>query len=275
MQSVTTSDLLRAPLNLSPDWRYLFEAIIAPIEVIIRLRHDNELPTMSEGQIRPIIQEGFRAHARLREATRILDGLALKSWEVCLAVNRNTGPAFGLLTGMEHIFLTLNEPKRTAEFEWNRGHLVKAVKAFDEQPLLRALREAVTAERAIEFSPQGDDGAFGEQSPESFDASTGAAKPPKEPSDIATKAYRLYILRGMKQSEIAKELSKELGRSITQGQVSRFVSDATDWIKAGNVLPELPSLDTKPSAVDPDLIDLGQQGEHRVKRQRPRRSDED
>jgi hypothetical protein len=139
-------------LNLSPEWFYLFEVIAEPVRFVIRLRYNNELPAITMDRARHLVEESERVHARLREAMRILDGVALKTWSVCHLVNRQTDLMFSLLAGLEHIRRVIPEPKKTSDFERDRRLLVEQAKDFDPRPALMVLREAVTAERGIEFS---------------------------------------------------------------------------------------------------------------------------
>lgn len=90
----------------------------------------------------------------------------------------------------------------------------------------------------------------------------------RPPSDKARMAYRLYYLKGQKQDEIAKELSRHFGRNISQGSVSRYISGTSEWISAGNVLPELPSMTKKPTPMDPRELEQGRRLDGRVPRQR-------
>ncbi len=55
----------------------------------------------------------------------------------------------------------------------------------------------------------------------------------RPPPDRALKAYRLSLIKGETQAEIAKALQ------TNQGQVSRDITRVTDWVAAGNVLPDL------------------------------------
>ena len=99
----------------------------------------------------------------------------------------------------------------------------------------------------------------------------------KEPSKDAYKAYRLAVLQGKNQTEIAEILTAELRRPVTQGQVSRWIKKAKAWIKAGNVFPDLLEQDSSQpvKAMDPDILDRGARQDRRTKRQRDKRTDDD
>jgi hypothetical protein len=106
------------------------------------------------------------------------------------------------------------------------------------------------------------------------------ARPPqsrKEPSKDAIAAYRLKLLTGQTQTELAEQLTKELKRPIDQGTVSRWLRQVKVWLEAGNVLPDLTATPgTKPMPMDPERIELGERRDGRAKHQRGRRnSDQD
>lgn len=96
----------------------------------------------------------------------------------------------------------------------------------------------------------------------------------KQPPDDAIACYRLSIATGRGQRELAEVLSRELGRSIGQPAVSRWLKQVSAWLKAGNVLPDL-TADSGPkpkmAVMDPAKID---RGDGRKKATRPRRSDD-
>lgn len=109
----------------------------------------------------------------------------------------------------------------------------------------------------------------GEGGPDQKLSSVG--KPPKkavEPPKEAMKAYRMVLVTGRPQSEVAETLN------TNQGQISRWVKLTTTWIKAGNVLPDIEGLHAKPVSVDPKVIDMGLRQDRRTKRQRQRTSDD-
>jgi hypothetical protein len=110
--------------------------------------------------------------------------------------------------------------------------------------------------------------------PEMSQAAQGALK---SPPDAAIKAYRLkWILGVPTQAAISERLSEELGRPVSQGQVSRWLQQAEEFASAGGVLPGLPDVPAKkPMPVDPERLDLGPRQDGRTERQRKRRSDDD
>jgi hypothetical protein len=111
--------------------------------------------------------------------------------------------------------------------------------------------------------------------------SSKAMKEPPEPSLInsppaaAFAAYRLSILTGRKQTEIAEALSKEWHQSIAQGTVSRWIRQVEKFLKKTNILPNAnPSARSriqKPLAMDPAHIDLGPRRDGRSRQRRSRR----
>jgi hypothetical protein len=97
----------------------------------------------------------------------------------------------------------------------------------------------------------------------------------KEPQKIAIAAYRAQFINGKKQQEIAEMLENEFKKPVSQGQVSRWISEVKKYIEAGNVLPDFPKPTDKPVSIDPDVIDMGERQDRLAKRQRPRKSDDD
>ncbi len=61
----------------------------------------------------------------------------------------------------------------------------------------------------------------------------------KEPPAEAFLCYRLFVVRGVKQSTLAKELSQLLHRPVDQPTVSRWLQQVRAWLQAGNILPDL------------------------------------
>jgi hypothetical protein len=89
----------------------------------------------------------------------------------------------------------------------------------------------------------------------------------KEPSGKAMKAYRVWAGMGGTQDEIAKVMTRELGLPISQGQVSRWLTEVRRWLEAGNVLPPLGSAEPV-IAMDPQKLDRGRRVDGRTPRQR-------
>lgn len=79
--------------------------------------------------------------------------------------------------------------------------------------------------------------------------------PVKEPPKEAAQAYKLYYSMSTSQAEVAKIMTKELKRSISQGQVSRWVKQQKEWRKSVG----LPVEEANPSQIkpiDPSKLDL-------------------
>lgn len=114
-------------------------------------------------------------------------------------------------------------------------------------------------------APQVDVGAKTE--PVNGPTPTPSRKLLVEPSPNAFAAYRACRILGQKQTDVAG------GLGANQGEVSRWVKQVADWITAGNVLPDLPTMSSKPTALDPDVIEMGERQDRHTKRQRQRRSD--
>ena len=93
----------------------------------------------------------------------------------------------------------------------------------------------------------------------------------KLPSEKAMKAWRLRALQGINdQTELAIAMTKE-GVPATQGQVSKWLKEAEEYLEAGGVFPKLESLNQKPDTVDPKVIDMGARQDGLTPRQRQRR----
>jgi hypothetical protein len=98
----------------------------------------------------------------------------------------------------------------------------------------------------------------------------------KQPSEDAFKAYRLSIATGKNQTELAEILATELKRPISQGQVSKWLTQVKAWLEAGNVLPDLlKPLNEQPKGIDPEVLDMGKRQDGRAERQRSKRIDDD
>lgn len=68
-------------------------------------------------------------------------------------------------------------------------------------------------------------------------------EPGKEPSKEAAQAYKLYYGTGENQTEIAKIMTRELRRPVSQGQVSKWVNQYKKWAKVNNIpIPEKPTI---------------------------------
>jgi hypothetical protein len=121
----------------------------------------------------------------------------------------------------------------------------------------------------------GMDAELGDE-PDGITGPTPTALVRRVPPDLAIKAYRLKFIRGVpKQTEIADLLSKEEGRAITQGQVSRWLRQAEEFVRLGGILPDMISpIDQKPISIDPERLDLGPRKDGHSLRQRGKRSDD-
>jgi hypothetical protein len=92
---------------------------------------------------------------------------------------------------------------------------------------------------------------------------------PNMPSDDAIAAFRLSLILPGSQGEVAAVLSRQLHKPVSQGSISRWLGQVRAWLKAGNILPELPTADrASTTRMDPADIDRGARLDHRTKRQR-------
>ena len=96
-------------------------------------------------------------------------------------------------------------------------------------------------------------------------------QPIRRPSERAFQAWRLRDLTGINsQTGIVAKLA-EKGIAATQGQVSRWLKEVDEYLKAGNILPDLSAaLTQKPQSIDPKIIDMGKRQDSRTPRQRVR-----
>jgi hypothetical protein len=83
------------------------------------------------------------------------------------------------------------------------------------------------------------------------DASESKAGRLDEPSPKAFAAYRAVRLAGQRQAEVAKR------SVVSQGTISRWVAQVADWIKAGNVLPDLDAPRPRVVPMDPAKLEQG------------------
>jgi hypothetical protein len=96
----------------------------------------------------------------------------------------------------------------------------------------------------------------------------------QRPSEKVFKAWRLRDLTGINnQTELAAKLNEQ-GVPATQGQVSRWLKEVDEYLRAGNSLPPLDALPAKPQSIDPEIIELGERQDGRTVRQRERRGAE-
>lgn len=58
--------------------------------------------------------------------------------------------------------------------------------------------------------------------------------PTKEPSKKAQQAYKLYY-GGTTQQQVAENMTRKLGRPVSQGQVSRWLKQYREWRKAEGI----------------------------------------
>jgi hypothetical protein len=73
----------------------------------------------------------------------------------------------------------------------------------------------------------------------------------KEPKAKAIAAYRAVKILGQKQEDVAPKLG------VSQGTISRWIDRVSDWIAAGNILPDLDAPKRKPIAMDPQKLEQG------------------
>ncbi len=82
-----------------------------------------------------------------------------------------------------------------------------------------------------------------------------------EPSKEAAQAYKLYYGTGKNQTEVAKIMTQELRRPVSQGQVSKWVSQYKDWAKVNNI-----PISEKPTIInmDSNKLSMGKRTDGRI-----------
>lgn len=78
------------------------------------------------------------------------------------------------------------------------------------------------------------------------------------PGEDAKIAYRLHVDVGMKQAEVAAQMSRELKRPFGQGAVSRLIAKYRAYLSACGVDADAKTHPAKLVSVDPARLDLGQ-----------------
>jgi transposase len=73
----------------------------------------------------------------------------------------------------------------------------------------------------------------------------------KEPSARAISAYRAVKMMGQKQEDVAPQFG------VSQGTVSRWVKQVSEWIATGNILPDLDVPRRKAVTMDPRKLEQG------------------
>jgi hypothetical protein len=123
-------------------------------------------------------------------------------------------------------------------------------------------------EAAEEIQPKSrttpDGGASGQpgKTKETKDEAGPQQKPKvKEPPKEAQQAYQLYHGTGWAQSKVAEEMTKQLKRPVTQGQVSRWVRKYKAWREAEGISID----DRKPEIIiNTHILDTGARTDGRI-----------
>jgi hypothetical protein len=97
------------------------------------------------------------------------------------------------------------------------------------------------------------------------DASSIGRTPMKQPPPEAFLAYSLHVDSGWDQVTTARKVSEESRRTITQGQVSRWVKAVRGWREAGNPWPE-GMYSPKSISTDPSKLDKGPPAQNYARR---------
>lgn len=99
-------------------------------------------------------------------------------------------------------------------------------------------------------------------------------RPPKEPSPEDFAAYKLYVIGGIKQEQVAKELERAFGKPFHQGGVSRSVGRVRTFLNAGGIMSSLEQAKANVDTVDPSVIEMGARQDGQTHRQRKSADDE-
>jgi hypothetical protein len=83
--------------------------------------------------------------------------------------------------------------------------------------------------------------------------------PRRQPSDEAIACYRASLLQGITQKQLAEQLTVEFKRLISQGQVSRWITEVKEFVESTGILPPV-DLDnrknrSKPTPQNPGKLD--------------------
>lgn len=96
-----------------------------------------------------------------------------------------------------------------------------------------------------------------------------------EPSPDAIRAHQIYVglqtrRNRVTQQDVAEIMSQELGRTISQGQVSKWLKSAREWISLSGIPLVVSSAPRCMRNVDPAVLDAGARCDGHTPRQRRR-----
>lgn len=153
-----------------------------------------------------------------------------------------------------------------------RRHIERRGDAPDALPWIGATETMVDEFDALLTASQLDTAAAVKARAQIAAGDDGTKPVPKRPADIAFMAWRLRDLKGYRsQAKIAEAMSKQLGRRVHQGEVSRWLKEVNEYFTAGGVFPDLPGVHGRPQSVDPVVIDMGRRRDGRTPHQRKQR----
>jgi hypothetical protein len=111
-----------------------------------------------------------------------------------------------------------------------------------EKRMLGIVKDSVKTESVVSTQIESFPSRSSDESTEETTHKTKPAPPSKKlkrPCQEAFIAYRLDLLHGKTQTELARDMTKELGYPVEQYQVSRWLKQVQKWVEAGNILPNL------------------------------------
>jgi hypothetical protein len=290
---------LTAPAGTHSPLREAYEAVANALFDAAEIRRcPSKIRPMFEDLARALLAARGTAQGRYAAAELLLQAVADEDGRCAHQEALNTTARINDACG--HVMLGI------VPFERATAH-IQAVPAFDLPGLLGAMRRQTSratvrlqeagsrpALQTGQSEPTGDVTADIPQAAEAAERSEALTSSVREegsvrttqpspgarlrkPNKDAMTVYRYWFASGLKQVELAKDstLMELLGRSVSQGTISRWLRQVEDWIKAGNVIPDLSeSSISKPLPMDPERIDLGPHGEHRPKHLRKRQTSE-
>lgn len=236
-------------------------------------------------ECRVALRKCYTDSANLRQA---LDSVWSKEVEIELADLRMALDTMcrrltvWLANGFNHPVPTASNAPQPWKEEWVKNvgfvwHMVHRLEAIDvgepsgvvgtlAQEALDVLHQQPRREKAG-GNVEGNVGTDGSGKMIRSDTSNGGTR--NTPSRKAIAAYRAHRIMGMKQTDVGRRLG------VGQWTVSRWCRKVENWIRAGNILPDLDASQAKAVAVDPAVIDMGQRIDKRTPAQRGNRNDKD
>jgi hypothetical protein len=241
---------LPSPLLADPDWVVGFRWMTGRLLGTARklARHGSMASychTLIETEWKPTLK-GLAAHV-MKVAEDLHNGPPMRTW----VVHGNITEAYQLAHAMLREISLHDRPEAVAI----------PITALEGIHKLLADWQAPAGPPAVHPAPppEGEPAAAGpagspRESGQAADADASGSKldqPLDEPSRDAIAAYRATKILGQKQEHVARELG------VNQGTISRWVRQTAEWIKAGNILPDLDAPRPETVTMDPRKLEQG------------------